>query len=204
MAMNLKVGVIDINMGNINSVINALSTIGANVELVFDPEKLKSYDAVIFPGVGAFPEAMKRLKDSRFDSSIVEFCKSGKIFVGICLGMQLLFDWSDELEGCAGLGVIPGKVEKIPRKSGFSIPHMGWNDITSTKNSFNDESGDYYFVHSYICTPKNREDILFECTYSTTFCAGIKNTENIFGFQFHPEKSQSMGLNLLKRVLNNA
>ena len=202
--MNLKVGVIDINMGNINSVINALSTIGANVELVSDPEKLRSYDAVIFPGVGAFPEAMKRLKDSRFDSSIIEFCKSGKIFVGICLGMQLLFDWSDEQGGSNGLCIVAGKVKRFLSKSGFSIPHMGWNDITSTRDSFIDEAGDYYFVHSYICIPKNKEDILFECTYSATFCAAIKCKPNIFGFQFHPEKSQSMGLSLLKRVLKNA
>ena len=127
----MKIGIIDIAMGNLESVKNALIAIGFTTEFITEPENLKFCEGVILPGVGAFPMAMQRLCGSGFDSAIHDYCRSGKPFMGICLGMQVLFDWSDELGGCAGLGIVPGKVEKIPERVGYAVPHMGWNNIIS-------------------------------------------------------------------------
>ncbi len=200
----MKIGIIDIEMGNLESVKNALLVIGFQPELILNPEDLKTCDGVILPGVGAFPMAMQRLHETGFVLAIHEYCKSGKLFVGICLGMQLLFDWSDEFGGGAGLGIIPGKVEKIPECIGYAIPHMGWNNVVSKNTAFESNAGDYYFVHSFICIPDDANEVLFECEYSISFCAGVQRSNNIFGFQFHPEKSQTTGLDLIRKVFSSA
>ena len=191
-------------MGNLTSVWNALTSIGFEPLYVSSVERIEQCDGVILPGVGAFPEAMKRINDLNLVEVIHDYCNTGRPFVGICLGMQLMFDWSDEMGGSEGLGLISGNVVKIPEMKGFAIPHMGWNNVETADEEFSSLQGDYYFVHSFMCQPADRFDILFECDYSIRFCAGIKHSKNIYGMRFHPEKSQKLGLALLERIFNNA
>ena len=199
----MKVGIVDIGMGNLTSVKNALDKIGMSPLLCSSPEMLSDVDSIVLPGVGAFPSAMSRLKDKEFDRSIIENVNSGKVLVGICLGMQLLMSESEELEYTDGLNLISGGVKKFSNIGDNPIPHMGWNNIRSTKDSFIDYAGDYYFVHSYECIPKNEKNILFVCDYGKEFVAGITNEEGVYGLQFHPEKSQAKGLELLKTLLES-
>ena len=191
-------------MGNLTSVGNAILSIGFEPVCVSSAERMEQCDGIILPGVGAFPEAMKRMKGFNLIAEIRDYCNTGRPFVGICLGMQLMFEWSDEMGGSEGIGLIPGKVVRIPAKKGFAIPHMGWNDVETVDEGFKELVGDYYFVHSYMCKPENKSDILFECEYSERICAAVKHSKNIYGFQFHPEKSQRLGLALLARVFADA
>jgi glutamine amidotransferase len=195
--------IIDYNMGNLQSVQNAFDKIGSQAKIVSDPDSLKEYSRVILPGVGAFGDAMQHLKLSGLDEAIKEFIKSGKPFLGICLGMQLLFERSEEFGEHKGLGVIEGEVKKFD-KSSFShslkVPHMGWNKI-KTKNSplFNglDESFYLYFVHSYHVVCENEKDSIATTHYGYDFVSGVQK-ENIFGLQPHPEKSHKNGLKILE------
>jgi glutamine amidotransferase len=197
------IAVINYNMGNLRSVENAFSKIGKKVDIVSNPDKLKNYDRVILPGVGAFGDAMEHLKENGMDSSIKEFAKSGKPLLGICLGMQLLLDDSDEFGSYDGLGLIEGYVRKFDTtkfQTPLKVPHMGWNELFVKKPSSLFKNLDdeiyLYFVHSYhaICDQKY---ILGETEYGYKFASAI-NKDNIYGFQPHPEKSHDRGLQILK------
>ncbi len=197
------IAIIDYNMGNLRSVENAFLKLGKKVTIVKTPDEIKKYDKVILPGVGAFGDAMEHLKENNLDKAIIEFSKSGKPLLGICLGMQLLLESSDEFGNHKGLSLIPGTVEKFDKtkfETPLKIPHMGWNELHVKKESplFNGLNNEIYlyFVHSHhaICDEKYT---IGETYYGYNFTSAI-NKDNIYGFQPHPEKSHENGLKILK------
>ncbi len=197
----MKVGILDYGMGNITSVANALVKIGHHPELISDPDKVQSSDFLILPGVGAFSKAMERLKESNLDEAIHESVNSGKRLLGICLGMQLLFTKSLEFGINDGLNLIEGDVLPFKDVMSDKVPHMGWNNAKSKNSNFDSCEGDYYFVHSFYCKPKSEEHILFTTEYGVEFCSAVNANNQVFGVQFHPEKSQTLGLKLLNEIL---
>lgn len=197
------IAVIDYNMGNLRSVQNAFEKIGHHVDIINDPDKLKQYDKIILPGVGAFGDAMEHLKENNLDKAIQEFAKSGKPMLGVCLGMQLLFENGEEFGNHTGLGLIEGNVKAFDQnkfRSPLKIPHMGWNDMIIQKESplFQRLPKTFYlyFVHSFhaVCDEKY---IIGKTLYGYEFASAVQK-ENIFGFQPHPEKSHDNGLQILK------
>ena len=194
------IAIIDYGAGNIFSVKNALDYLGLPGELTADPEKIRKADALILPGVGAFPSAMQMLHDSGLTDVIREESHK-KPFLGICLGMQLIFEKGYEFEECDGLGLVPGKVEKI-EAPGMVIPHMGWNSLRICQpdsplvQGLPDEPY-MYFVHSYACQAARPEDVLATSTYGVEFHAAVQRG-NVMGVQFHPEKSGRVGERLLR------
>jgi len=195
----MKIGIVDYNMGNLASVKNAFNKINANAEVVSEADKLKNYDKLIFPGVGAFGDAMEHLKETNLDEAMKEFIKTGKSVLGVCLGMQLLFEKSEEFGSHKGLGVIEGEVVKF--KTDKKIPHMGWNKLFH-KNSplFEGLNNPYlYFVHSYhvVCDEKY---VIGKTIYGYEFVSAV-NKDNVFGFQPHPEKSHNEGIKILKNFV---
>lgn len=193
------IAIVDYGAGNIFSVKNALDYLGFENELVSDAEKIKSADAVILPGVGAFPSAMEMLNKSGLVETIKEE-SAKKPFLGICLGMQLIFDKGYEFEECDGLGMISGSVRKMEEKD-LIIPHMGWNKLEKLNNCpLLENIGDneyVYFVHSYKahCADKN---ISAYCEYGGRVPALVYDGKFVYGAQFHPEKSGETGLKILK------
>jgi glutamine amidotransferase len=201
----MKIGIVDYNMGNLASVSNAFKKIGADAEIVKDADKLNDYDKLVFPGVGAFGDATEHLKSTGLDEAIKEFVATGKYVLGVCLGMQLLFESSEEFGNYEGLGLIEGKVVKFNKaKTGnLKIPHMGWNKMFFVKNTplFNGLDDPYlYFVHSYhaVCEEKF---VIGKTLYGYEFVSAV-NKDNIFGFQPHPEKSHNAGLKILENFIN--
>ena len=197
----MKVGIIDYGMGNLTSVSNALNFIGKEADLVSHSTEIASYDTLILPGVGAFGKAMDRIHSAGLGKPIIEAANQGKKVIGICLGMQLLFSKSYEFGEHEGLNLIEGEVLPFEAKDDLRIPHMGWNSIHSRNENFEDFNSDYYFVHSFYCKPKNDNNILFTANYGIEFCAGATSGDNVFGLQFHPEKSQKKGIELLSNIL---
>jgi glutamine amidotransferase len=200
------IAVVDYNMGNLRSVENAFLKIGEKVTIVSKPEEISNYDKLILPGVGAFGDAMEHLTQNGMDKAIKEFAKSGKPLLGICLGMQLLLESSDEFGDHEGLGLIPGIVRKFDTsrfKTPLKVPHMGWNELFVKKQSalFNGLEDEIYlyFVHSYhaIC---EEQYTIGETEYGYSFASAI-NKDNIYGFQPHPEKSHENGLKILKNFI---
>ena len=200
------IALIDYNMGNLRSVSNAFEKIGSKVEIVSDPEKLKDFDKVILPGVGAYKDAMEHLRGAGMQESILEFAKSGKPLLGICLGMQLLLDSSEEFGKTKGLGLIEGKVIEFD-KSKFDhrlkVPHMGWNELFVQRSSklFEGMSKEIYlyFVHSFHATCKD-EFAIGKTFYGYDFVSAVEK-DNIYGFQPHPEKSHENGLKILENFV---
>ena len=199
----MKIGIVDYNMGNLASVKNAFKKIGANAEVVKEAEKLKNYDKLILPGVGAFGDAMEHLKKTGLDEAIKEFIKTGRYLLGVCLGMQLLFQSSEEFGNHEGLGIIPGRVVMFDKEKtkGHKIPHMGWNRLFNKKSPlFEGLDNPYlYFVHSLhaVCDEKY---IAGKTIYGYEFVSAV-NKDNIFGIQPHPEKSHNEGLKILKNFI---
>ncbi len=186
-------------MGNLRSVEKALEKVGARVRVTRDPDEVRQADAIVLPGVGAFGDAMANLKKRGLVDVIRDEVGSGKPFLGICLGLDLLFDESDEHGLHQGLGLLPGRVELLP--TDLKIPHIGWNQVFIRKQSrLMSEIPDgsyFYFVHSYAVVPKRESDILCTTEYGCRFVSAVEH-ENIAAFQFHPEKSSSLGLSILK------
>ena len=199
-----KVSILDYGMGNIWSVSNALKYIGAESRFIKSPEDIISSECLILPGVGSFPEAMKIIKNNFFDEAIIELSKSGVSILGICLGMQILGASSNENNFTLGLNLLPNKVEKFSNNK-LKIPHVGFNSIKKYGNSkllINFHSDIYfYFVHSFRMVKNNSLYNYSICNYDEEFIASVE-INNIFGTQFHPEKSQTNGLKLLKNFLN--
>lgn len=197
------IALIDYNMGNLRSVSNAFLKIGSSVEIVSSPEKLRGFDKVILPGVGAYKDAMSHLKSTGMQEAVMEFAKSGKPLLGICLGMQLLLDGSEEFGSTKGLGLIEGRVVEFD-KSKFTqrlkVPHMGWNELHIKGNSklFDGMSREIYlyFVHSFHATCSD-EFVIGKTFYGYDFVSAVEK-DNIYGFQPHPEKSHKNGLKILK------
>ncbi|MDX2075790.1 MAG: imidazole glycerol phosphate synthase subunit HisH [bacterium] len=197
--------VIDYGAGNLRSVLHALRYLGAeHVQLVHHPSDLHDAHQIILPGVGAFGAGMEQLHKQDLVAPLKDAIAKGIPYLGICLGMQFLFEHSDEMGTHNGLGVIGGHVTRFPADMGLKVPHMGWNQLTTTRPSaLLDELSPEsyaYFVHSYYCVPKNPSDVLITAHYGIPFCAGVQRN-NIFAVQFHPEKSQSIGLRILSNFL---
>ena len=194
------IAIVDYGMGNRRSVEKALEHVGAEPVLTADHDVLRSADAIVVPGVGAFPEAMRRLNAAGLDEVIRERAESGAPVLGICLGMQLLFEHSTEHEGAEGLGLLPGEVTALHAPK---LPHIGWNEVTIRDGSrLTDGLGEraaFYHVHSFVCRA-SEEDVVGEGEYGERF-ASIVERDNVAGVQFHPEKSSRDGLKLLANFL---
>jgi len=205
------IGIVDYNMGNLASVINAFEKVGADIAVESDPTKLQNYDKLILPGVGAFGDAMKHLKENGMDEAVKAYAKSGKPLLGICLGMQLLFESSEEFGNHKGLGLIEGKVvafdeSKFDHK--LKVPHMGWNEMFQIIGTPPracplfaglDDEFYLYFVHSYhaVCDDKYA---IGKTYYGYEFVSAV-NKDNIYGIQPHPEKSHENGLKIIENFV---
>jgi imidazole glycerol-phosphate synthase subunit HisH len=197
----MKICIIDYGMGNIKSVSNAIENLGKEADLISDPKLIDNYHIIILPGVGAFKRAMEVLSEKKLDIAIKKAVSNGKKIIGFCLGMQLLFSSSEEFGYSEGLNLINGVVLPFDKEINLRIPHVGWNTAHSNNDDFKDFEGDYYYVHSFYCKPSNKNEILFKTDYGIDFCSAVMKDNQIFGFQFHPEKSQKNGLRLLEKVI---
>ena len=206
-----RIGVVDYGMGNQQSLINALEYLGSEINLSNRWEELKTSEAIMLPGVGAFPEGMKRLQERNLISPLIKWGEEGKPLVGICLGMQMLFQESEEFELCRGLGLLNGKVVRIDSVSQFDrrycLPHMGWNLVNHSSSEEKNDSTYQYFVHSFIATGVRPSNELYKSRYGgIEFCSAVR-LGSIVGFQFHPERSGNEGLqilsNICSQIINN-
>lgn len=192
------IGIVDYGRGNLRSVEKALEKVGFETIIMTSPEELGRIDGLILPGVGAFADAMDSLKTGGWIEPLTQFAQSGRPFLGICLGMQVLFEVGEEHGEHNGLGLLAGRVVKFP--PGPKVPHMGWNSLKLEKPSFLLEGipdGAYfYFVHSYYAAPSEKSDIIATSDYGIIFSA-VVGKNNVWGAQFHPEKSSPWGLTLL-------
>ena len=197
----LKIAILDYEAGNLRSVHKALLKCGASVLITSNPKVISDSDGLVFPGQGACDTSMRKLREKGLDESVKKYIESGKPFLGICLGLQLLLEKSDEGNE-KGLGVIEGRVRRLPR--GVKIPHMGWNRVAFTNlhpvfEGIPDESY-FYFVHSYYADPKESSAIIGRTNYGLEFCSALA-FKNVISVQFHPEKSGYMGLKLYSNFL---
>ena len=196
--------IIDYGMGNLRSVSKALEHLGAKVKVSSLPADIEIADKLVLPGVGAFKDAMRELTARNLVEPIRTYLHSQKPFLGICLGLQLLFPTSEENPDAAGLGIYPGKVQSF-KSSDIKIPHMGWNQVSLTRShpclkDIPDQSY-FYFVHSYYAVPVQSAVVAGQCQYGEETFAAILATDTMFATQFHPEKSQEAGLKILKNFL---
>lgn len=195
------IAIIDYNAGNLKSVEKALHLLGEETVITRSFQEIEAADKVILPGVGAFGDAMEQLKKYELDKVIREVAAQGKPFLGICLGLQLLFEGSDESQGVEGLHILDGQVFRIPDAPGLKIPHIGWNSLELANDGrlFQGiEKGAYvYFVHSYYLKAANEQIVKATTEYSTHIHASVEQG-NVFACQFHPEKSGAVGLSILK------
>lgn len=192
--------VIDCGISNIGSIVNALRYLDLKVDSLGEPKNLDRYSHFILPGVGSFPEAMNNLHSSGWSNIISEKICAGHPFLGICLGMQLLFDSSDEYGDTKGLGLISGVVRRFEPSTEFRVPHIGWNNLSFDQQHpifHRVNKADFYFVHSYHCAPTFPNNVVARCEYGENFVAAASQ-RNLVGVQFHPEKSQDVGLKLLE------
>ena len=198
------VAIIDYDAGNIKSVEKAMQLLGQEVKITRDRDEIMAADHVILPGVGAFGDAMEKLHQYGLVEVIHEVTKKGTPFLGICLGLQLLFERSDEAPGVEGLGVLKGDILKLPDKEGYKIPHMGWNSLDFPREGrlFKGlgEHPYVYFVHSYYLKAAEKEIVTATADYTTTIHASVEKG-NVFACQFHPEKSSEIGLKILKNFV---
>ena len=199
------VAIIDYDAGNIKSVEKAVEALGSEVIVTRNPELLLKADKVILPGVGAFGDAMKRLEEYGLVPVIKEIIEKKTPFLGICLGLQLLFESSEEAEGVKGLGILPGKIVRFSDEFGLKIPQIGWNSITINRECklFDGVSdGAYvYFVHSYYLKADIESDVAASCEYGNHVHAAVFR-DNVYACQFHPEKSSDVGLRILKNFIS--
>ena len=198
------IAIVDVCSGNLRSVERALAHVGADVVVTRDPETVRRADKIVVPGQGAFAVFMRGLEERGLGPVLREAIASGKPYLGICLGMQVLFEHSEEGD-VPGLGVLAGKVVKFrPTDRTLKVPHMGWNRVVEKQPVAGLSDGDHlYFVHSYHVVPADPSVVALEATHGVTFCAAIQNA-NLFACQFHPEKSQQVGLGLLKTFVEAA
>jgi glutamine amidotransferase len=195
---------IDAGTGNLRSVQKALETVGANVLRTNDPKKVVSGGRVVLPGVGAFGDFMSGLRARGLEEAVNDAAQRGIPLLGICVGMQALFEVGEEMGEHKGMGLLQGKVVKFADSLSVKIPHTGWNQLEAKNDAhlFDQvDAGAYvYFNHSYYCQPQNSSDILATTDYGINYACAVQ-CENIFGLQFHPEKSQAVGLKILKNFL---
>ena len=200
------IAVIDYKRGNLRSVQKALERMGGDAVITSDPALIKEADAVVLPGVGAFGDCLRNLEELGLVNPVLDAITSNKPFLGICLGLQLLFQESEEFGKTLGLGVIKGRVVKFENMNGLKIPHMGWNSIKKVSHSplLNEvENGSYfYFVHSYYVVPEDKNLIATKTSYGPVEFTSMIQRNNLWATQFHPEKSQKVGLRVFKNFIN--
>lgn len=205
-----KIAVIDTGICNLRSVTKALEAVGAAVTVVRSPREVQATDAagLVLPGVGALRDCVASLRATGLDQTVRAWIRADRPFLGVCLGMQALFEHSEEGD-ISGLGVFPGRVIRFRRPAGFKIPHMGWNDVEFIQPGSPLAAGlpaggaSYYFVHSFHCVPADPALVLGECDYGGRFCAAV-GRGRFFATQFHPEKSQANGLHLYRNFVGVA
>jgi glutamine amidotransferase len=198
----INVAVVDYDAGNTLSVTRALEKVGARISLTPDPEEVLRADAVVLPGVGAFGDCMRKLRERGMDEACLETFRIGKPFLGVCIALQVLFGSSEESPGVEGLGILPGKVVRFNADE-LRVPHMGWNELAVVRehpvlDGLNGEA--FYFVHSYHPEPGDPGDLLGKSDYGGAFCAAA-GRKNLVAVQFHPEKSSLVGLKLYENFL---
>ncbi|MBI3306246.1 MAG: imidazole glycerol phosphate synthase subunit HisH [Candidatus Omnitrophica bacterium] len=196
--------IVDYGMGNLRSVSKALENLGGKIKITSSPQDIQGADKLVLPGVGAFGDAIEELRRLNLFDPLREFLSSTRPFLGICLGLQLLFERSEEAIGSSGLGFFHGSVERFKSQQ-IKIPHMGWNQVRLTARhplleGIPDQSF-FYFVHSYYAVPSNRKIVMGETTYGEETFPAMAGTETSFATQFHPEKSQKAGLAILKNFI---
>lgn len=198
------IAIIDYDAGNLKSVEKALLKVGAEPVVTRDADLILQADKVILPGVGAFGDAMEKLNSFGLVDTIYKVVEKGTPFLGICLGLQLLFEYSDEKEGCKGLSLLKGGIKRIPDAPGLKVPHMGWNSLDVKENAklFRNLPADpyVYFVHSYYLQAEDPAIVAATAEYGVTVHASVEK-DNIFACQFHPEKSGEVGLTILKNFV---
>lgn len=201
-----RIQIIDYGLGNLFSIEQALQSVGAKTVVSHSMDDLTAADGIVLPGVGAFGNAMQKLREMNIVEPLRAAVKAGKSLMGICLGMQLLFDESEEFGNHEGLGILPGKIQRIPDQTEadqkLRVPNVGWNTVSRSDSAANDvmdgipSESFFYFVHSYFCAPSNDDDWLLETQYGKVrYCCAARR-DKILGVQFHPEKSGPMGLKL--------
>ena len=197
------IAIVDYGMGNLRSVEKGFRKVGVEARIVTTPSAVEDASGIVLPGVGAFRDCVRNLTDAGLTEAVVSGIGKGKPFLGICLGLQVLFSESEEFGRCTGLGVFRGKVARFPRGA-LKVPHMGWNRLSIKRRPplLNDipDGGYFYFVHSYYVEPDRAEDVLRWTSYGSRFCS-IASRDKIWGAQFHPEKSQDSGKKLLHNFL---
>ncbi|WP_029321910.1 imidazole glycerol phosphate synthase subunit HisH [Butyrivibrio sp. AE3004] len=197
--------IIDYDAGNIRSVVNAFKYVGTDACVTRDPNEIRRADHVVLPGVGAFGDAMQKLEEYNLTGVIRDVANSGTPFMGICLGLQLLFDSSDESKGVEGLGILRGKIKRIPDNGTLKVPQIGWNSLKYPNKGrlFNgiDEGAYVYFVHSYYLDADDKGIVTATTEYGTVIDASVEQG-NVFACQFHPEKSSDVGMEILKNFLS--
>jgi glutamine amidotransferase len=197
---------VDAGTGNLHSVFHTLLTITDQIVISDKPEDVLKADRIILPGVGAFSGFMQGLQNKNLVDPIHDYVKKGKPLFGICVGMQAFFDYSEENGDHKGLGLLPGSVKVFQNMPNLKIPHTGWNQLWFKDDALflrNINPGDYvYFNHSYFCVPENPGDVAATTDYGIDFCS-IVQRENIYGVQFHPEKSHKVGIQVLKNFVNS-
>ena len=198
----MNVAVVDYDAGNTLSVTRALEKVGADVELTPTPERVLAADAVVLPGVGAFGDCVRKLRDRGMDEACLEAFRSGKPFLGVCVALQVIFESSEESPGVRGLGLLPGGVVRFGGDD-LKVPHIGWNELSLVRahpvlDGLDGEA--FYFVHSYYPEPADDADLLGETEYGARFCSAA-GRENLVAVQFHPEKSSRAGLKLYENFL---
>lgn len=198
------ISILDYDAGNIKSVEKALEYLGEKPIITRDRDEILASDKVILPGVGAFGEAMRKLREYGLDKVIYDFADTGKPFLGVCLGLQLLYKTSEESPGVTGLGLLDGEIKKIPEAHGLKVPQIGWNSLSVTPGAklFNGvpDNSYVYFVHSYYLKSKDIKDVAATTEYAVNIHASVEKG-NIFACQFHPEKSSAVGLRILQNFI---
>ncbi len=199
------ISIIDYDAGNIKSVEKALEHLGEEAIITRDKDIILNSDHVILPGVGSFGDAMGKIREYKLENVIYDVVDKKIPFLGICLGLQLLYETSEESEGAVGLGILEGKITKIPKQDDLKIPHMGWNslDIAPNAKLFKgiEQQAYVYFVHSYYLQAKHIEEVAATTEYGVHIHASVEKG-NVFACQFHPEKSSAVGLKILKNFIN--
>lgn len=202
--MKLNIGIVDLGINNLFSINNAIKYLGYTPEVSSEKKKLEKSECLILPGVGSFGHAISTLKKNRLDLMIKDYAESGKTLIGICLGFQLLFDESKEFGSFKGLSIFNGKVKKLDNlKKNVTIPNVGWRKTFIYKNNTFRYLNNFYYIHSFFVDPDNKKEILMESEFENkSFCSAVKK-KNIYGCQFHPEKSGEAGINLLDKFIKN-
>jgi len=201
------IGIIDYGSGNLKSVFNAFRYLGEDVKICDKPEEAGSVDRLVLPGVGSSKDALKGLNERGLVEPLVDFIKSGRPFLGICLGLQLLYKRSEESGGCDCLGLIEGDVRLFPRREGLKVPQIGWNTVKLKVEGCPlfkgiDDDSYFYFVHSYYCENRESGAMCGTTEYGVTYTSAVWK-DNVFALQFHPERSQKNGLKLLENFIGS-